>query len=92
MDIEVREPQRTQRRTEEVGIRRPIYPDTLCGCFYCLEMFDFREIKEYVDDGLTPICPKCGIDSVVIESPGRTLTVEFLKEEHSHSFGSGPNK
>jgi hypothetical protein len=41
----------------------------LCGCFYCLETFEPKEIIEYfeenLDSGETAICPKCGIDSVL---------------------------
>lgn len=35
------------------------------GCYYCKSYFPKEEIKEYVDDGKTPLCPLCNIDSVV---------------------------
>lgn len=37
-----------------------------CGCFYCLEHFLPLEAKFISDqNGLTAICPECGIDSVI---------------------------
>ena len=37
-----------------------------CGCFYCCKTFNIGDVDEFVDDGKTAICPKCGIDSVLI--------------------------
>jgi len=60
--------------------------DKLCGCFYCLRIFDPAEIEEWlidanpIDRGGTAICPHCGIDSVIGESAGYPLTVEFLRK------------
>lgn len=36
-----------------------------CYCFYCKEKFNSKEIKEYIDNGKTALCPKCGVDSVL---------------------------
>ena len=36
-----------------------------CGCYYCLEVCNFKEVTEFVDDGQTALCPNCGIDSLV---------------------------
>lgn len=33
-----------------------------CGCFYCLKIFNSKEIKEGCDNGKTAICPYCDID------------------------------
>ena len=60
--------------------------DTLCGCFYCLRLFHPEEIEEWliddnpIDIGGTAICPYCGIDSVIGESSGYPMTVDFLKK------------
>ena len=59
--------------------------DHVCGCFYCLEIYDPAEITEWIiadndcDRRGTAICPKCGIDSVIGESSGFPITKEFLK-------------
>ena len=69
--------------------------DSRCGCFYCLKIFDPKEIKEYLDDDNeldqygTAECPYCGIDSVIPESSGYPITEEFLKRMYRCWFGSG---
>ena len=58
--------------------------DNICGCFYCLTIFEPSEIEEWIigdnpcDKRGTAICPHCGIDSVIGESSGFPITVEFL--------------
>lgn len=34
------------------------------GCFYCFNIFRKDEIHTFHDNGKTPECPCCGIDSV----------------------------
>lgn len=46
-------------------VRHLITAETLCGCYYCQRVFFGKEIKEWCDGEQTPLCPKCGIDSVV---------------------------
>lgn len=43
---------------------------TACGCFYCVKSFAAIDVTEWVDDGATALCPKCGIDSVVGSASG----------------------
>lgn len=64
--------------------------DKLCGCFYCLEIFDPTEITEWIpesEDGdeVTALCPYCGVDAIIPESSGFPLTKEFL-EKMNHRF------
>jgi hypothetical protein len=45
-----------------------------CGCFYCCSIFPATEIKDWVDGedldtGVTALCPRCGIDSVLPQPP-----------------------
>ena len=66
------------------------------GCFYCRRTFDPREITEWVDgpqresgetsDGVTALCPRCGIDAVLPSAMPVPLTAELLAEMHSHWF------
>jgi len=51
---------------------------SICGCFYCLNTFLPNEIKEWVREDETAICPKCGIDSVIGDNPESPITQEFL--------------
>ncbi len=63
--------------------------DKKCGCFYCLKIFDPKEIIDwcyYVSDEDTAICPYCGIDSIIGESSGFPITEEFLKKMHNYWF------
>lgn len=66
--------------------------DSLCGCFYCLEIFHPSEIKEWVapksecDKRGTAICPYCGVDSIIGESSGYSITKEFLEKMKEYWF------
>ena len=67
--------------------------DKKCGCFYCKTIFDPKEITEWIEDSNpcdktgTAICPYCGIDSVIGESSGYPITLEFLTEMNQYWFG-----
>jgi hypothetical protein len=66
------------------------------GCFYCCAVFSPAEVTDWVDgpqvetgstdDGVTALCPKCGIDSVIPETEGRSLTTELLAEMKTFWF------
>jgi hypothetical protein len=58
--------------------------DDLCGCFYCLKIFNPNEISEWIDDdfGKTAMCPYCGIDSII----GFPIVEDFLKSMKNHWF------
>ena len=70
--------------------RREIEQSTLCGCFKCLAIFKASEIVDWWDevDGIpqTPVCPKCGIDSVIGDKSGYPITKEFLNKMKKHWF------
>ena len=59
-----------------------------CGCFYCGRMFDAGEIKDWSFDVPedTALCPYCGIDSVLGETEGISITEELLKEMYAEWF------
>lgn len=67
--------------------RQRIAQSEVCGCFYCLAVFTPAEIKEWVDDDDTPLCPKCGVDSVLGSSSGFPITTEFLHKMKVRWFG-----
>lgn len=60
-----------------------------CGCFYCLAIFQGNEIAQWIDDGKTALCPKCGIDSVLSEYERYDISPESLKKRYQVSFGEG---
>lgn len=60
------------------------------GCFHCGAIFPPSEIKDWVDgrhvetgsldDGVTALCPRCGIDAVIPETRSIAITPELLAE------------
>lgn len=61
--------------------------DSVCGCFYCLEIFSPAKITNWFDEGSgTAICPYCGIDSVIGEGSGYPITKEFLSQMQKYWF------
>ncbi len=65
--------------------------DTLCGCFYCIRIFDPAEIEEWIIDERgdprgTAICPYCGIDSIIGKSSGYPITSAFLEKMKNEWF------
>ena len=67
----------------------------VCGCFYCLAFFTPSEIVDWIDvtegaddeAGVTALCPRCGIDSVLPDNvPGAPLSPELLAAMQRHWF------
>jgi hypothetical protein len=65
--------------------RAAILASDLCGCYYCQQTFPPAAIEEWVDDGKTALCPKCGIDAVIGGAP----TAEGLARLYRQWFGDG---
>lgn len=69
---------------------------TRAGCFYCCEVFMATEAVDFVDgrqpetgdlaDGVTALCPRCGIDSVIPEVGNVVLTEDLLAEMKAYWF------
>ncbi|WP_412766081.1 cytoplasmic protein [Shouchella miscanthi] len=66
--------------------RAELEQDRVCGCFFCIKVFDPKEIYEWIDDNQTAICPYCGVDSVIGESSGFPITELFLKRLNDDWF------
>lgn len=69
----------------------PVYPGksipAFCGCYYCCRTFSASEIKEWTDRGETALCPKCGIDSVVVSNHDEHESfIEALKKAEKEFF------
>jgi hypothetical protein len=58
-----------------------------CACFFCLQHFAPGEITEWVDDGKTALCPRCGIDAVLGSAGPYPLTPAFLRAMNAAWFG-----
>lgn len=66
--------------------RQAIMLSHTCGCFYCLEKFNWHDIKEWTDDGCTVLCPRCGVDAV-LPSHWVQITDTLLKQMNEVYFG-----
>lgn len=68
------------RRAHKHSIRHheELSRSATCGCFYCLDIFDYDDIAEWTDDGNTALCPDCSIDSVIGSESGFPITKDFL--------------
>lgn len=57
-----------------------------CVCFHCQAMMDHGEITEYVDNGQTALCPKCGVDAILPDSIEETIDSQTLKDMQEYWF------
>ena len=46
-----------------------------CGCFYCKNIYNPKQIKEWCDNQQTAICPYCSIDAVISNPSEEELNV-----------------
>ena len=70
-----------------INNKKELKKDKRCGCFYCLEIFDPVEIKEWIPDTKgTAICPYCDVDSIIGEYSGFSITYEFLSKMKEYWF------
>lgn len=53
-------------------------PGTTCGCYECQRVFASDAVEDVWDEGETPVCPYCGRDAVVVETPDMRVTPERL--------------
>lgn len=64
-----------------------------CGCFCCLNIFKPEEVTKWCDnDGRgapTALCPYCGIDSVIGDACGVSVTPPLLELMNAQFFGEG---
>ncbi len=66
--------------------RAELEASEICGCFYCLSTFPPVEITEWIDAGLTALCPNCPVDAVLGSASGFPITREFLETMHARWF------
>jgi hypothetical protein len=66
------------------------------GCFYCGQFFAPAEIEDWIDgpqeetgdtaDGVTALCPRCGIDAVLPSAAPIRLDAVLLSQMHEYWF------
>ena len=87
-------PDHIRAHRHSIRHRDEIDASGVCGCFYCLAIFQPNDIKGWVDQtelspaGATALCPRCGIDSVIGSASGYPITEPFLRDMRSHWFNT----
>jgi len=67
--------------------RSELAASEIASCFYCCEIFDPKEVKDWVDRNDTALCPKCGIDSVIGAASGFPVgNPKFLEQMREKWF------
>lgn len=69
--------------------RTLIEDSNLCGCFYCITLFDKSYIKEWIrtwEGGGMALCPFCGIDSVMGSKAPFNMMFGFLRAMNRYWF------
>jgi hypothetical protein len=67
--------------------REELFASDVCGCFYCLNIYNPAEITDWIDGGKTAICAHCPVDSVIAAKSGYPITKEFLQQMFDRWFG-----
>lgn len=68
-----------------INNKNNILDSVFCGCYYCLKIFDPKDIKEWVDKSSTAICPFCKIDAVIPDNRVE-INEELLTEAKKYWF------
>lgn len=83
----VKEPDYIAAHKYSANHKAGLEKDEICGCFFCLKIFNPQQIEGWVADvSGTAICPHCGIDSIIGESSGYPITHEFLRSMQEYWF------
>lgn len=65
-----------------------IESSVVCGCFHCLALFSPNEIEEWIAGGTCALCPECGVDSVIGDASGVSITNRaFMEKMQKRWFG-----
>lgn len=57
-----------------------------CYCFYCKSSMEKSDIKCYIDNGQTALCPKCQIDAIVPDSIEDAVDEQIISEMNEYWF------
>lgn len=66
--------------------RQVIEKSKMAGCFHCCKIFPAAEIDEWWDEDRTPVCPRCGIDSVLGDATGYPINEQALEKIRDYAF------
>ncbi len=72
--------------------RKVVERGSPCGCFYCGKFFSGYEVKRWVDQGQTALCPHCHIDAVLPEQSMTKPLSEEILEAMRNTYFAPPRK
>jgi TPR repeat protein len=60
-----------------------------CSCFFCRQTYSARKVNDWITDnnGVTAICPECGMDAVIGDEGGEPLDKVTLKALNLAYYG-----
>ena len=73
-------------KTHAARHQAEIEASTRCACFFCFRVFPSAEIKAWIDDNTTALCPGCGVDAVIGDASGHSIADRALRKMHEHYF------
>lgn len=80
-----------QHHTRCNGNREDLKLHERAGCFCCCKIFPASEVIHFVCDGDTAQCPKCGIDSVIVDDGVNEFSPELLSALQYEYFEKEPD-
>lgn len=86
MQIKRKEDRLKTAHEHTINNRGEIEQSHVCVCVSCKRRYPALEVMDYIDGGLTAICPFCDCDAVIGDASGINLTDAFLAELHKHYF------
>ena len=81
-----KESQMERLHTYSTHNRELIEASDRCYCFYCKSVMDSRDVKDYIDNGQTALCPKCDIDSIIPDGIEEDVNEEIIDEMNQYWF------
>lgn len=66
--------------------RSDLIKSNQCGCFYCLKVFNPKEIGIWIENDETAICPFCKIDAVIGDKSVEVFDEALLKQMNEDRF------
>lgn len=56
------------------------------GCYACCTIFPSSEVLEFLEAPERAICPRCGVDAVLLDDPGYPVNSKMLAAARRHHF------
>ena len=71
------------------GNQMDVLSSEKCGCVFCRAVYDAREVADWTNnlEGLTALCPRCGMATVLPDVLGIPLDYDSLKAMNLYAFG-----